>query len=331
MAQKKYNFDITVTSDSYAGILSMPYVTPAILSANSLSEGLVRQMDGITHKAVIKQLVDDGGGLQAAACAFNDGASLTLIERVLELTDLMVNEDICRKTIYPTWVSTQMNSRNADIQSNFADFLMSVVASNTGQAIEKSIYQGNAVTGAGFLSDDAAFDNAGWTNGTLRGASYVRSRNVGDTANAALDALNIVTNFGLMYASANANCPGILAAEDVQFLVSPQTYGFYAQHLAAAGGAGYLTQVTNQGFPTLTYLGIPVRVANGMFNGAIILSKKDNLVVGTNLGTDLTSATMIPAYQYDGSDNVKVTMRFGLGTQSAVVSDAVVMGNFTES
>ena len=331
MAQKKYNFDITVTGDSYAGELALPYVTPAINTANSIADGLVRRMDGITHKAVIKQLKDDGGSIQAAGCSFTDGASLSLVERVLTLTDLMVNEQICRKTIYPTWVSTQMNSRNADIQANFADFLMSVVADNAGAGIEKAIYQGSAIAGAGFLSDSGTFDNAGFTDSKLKGASYVRTRNAANDGNAALDALNIVKNFELAYNQANSDCPGILHADDIQFLVSAQTYGFYAQHLATAGGSGYIQQVTNQGFDTLTYLGIPVRVARGMFDGAIVLSRASNLVVGTNLGTDLTEASLIPAYQYDGSDNVLCTMRFGLGMQSAVVEDAVVMGNFTES
>ena len=62
MAQKKYNFDITVTGDSYAGELALPYVTPAINTANSIADGLVRRMDGITHKAVIKQLKDYNHG-----------------------------------------------------------------------------------------------------------------------------------------------------------------------------------------------------------------------------------------------------------------------------
>jgi len=39
MANKKYNFDITVTGDSYAGILAEPYVTPAVLSPNSIENG----------------------------------------------------------------------------------------------------------------------------------------------------------------------------------------------------------------------------------------------------------------------------------------------------
>lgn len=333
MAQKKYNFDITVTSDSYAGILALPYVTPAVNTANSIADGLVRRMDGITHKAVIKQLVDNGGSIQQANCSFTDGASLTLKERVLELSDLMVNEQICRKTIYPTWVSTQMNSRNADIQANFSEFLMSVVADNAGAAIEKGIYQGIdlATDVAGFLSNDGSFDSTGFNNSKLKGANYVRTRNAADSGYEALDADNIAKNFELAYNEANQNCPAILRAQDIQFVVSPQTYGFYAQYLAVAGGAGYINQVSNQPFDALTYLGIPVKVAHGMFDGAIILTRAENLVVGTNLGTDLTEATMIPAYQFDGSDNVLVTMRFGLGVQSAVVEDAVVMGNFTEA
>jgi hypothetical protein len=80
----------------------------------------------------------------------------------------------------------------------------------------------------------------------------------------------------------------------------------------------------NQGFPSLQYLGIPIHVCPGMENDILVLTYEDNLVVGSNLATDYTSAQYIDAWQYDGSDNVKIAMRFGLGMQVGIPADVVV-------
>ena len=38
----------------------------------------------------------------------------------------------------------------------------------------------------------------------------------------------------------------------------------------------------------------------------------------------MTEAILIPTYQYDGSDNIRVVMNFGLGVQSGIGTDGVV-------
>lgn len=97
--------------------------------------------------------------------------------------------------------------------------------------------------------------------------------------------------------------------------------------LAISGAhQGVNMQSTNQAFDTLQYLGIPIHVCPGMFDDILILTYEENLVVGSNLNTDYTSAQYIDAWQYDGSDNVKIVMRFGTGMQVGIPSDVVVGG-----
>ena len=55
-----------------------------------------------------------------------------------------------------------------------------------------------------------------------------------------------------------------------------------------------------------------------MFDDVIVLAQTENLVVGSNLMTDFSSVQYIPVYQYDGSDNVRVVMQFGLGTVAGI-------------
>ena len=59
------------------------------------------------------------------------------------------------------------------------------------------------------------------------------------------------------------------------------------------------------------------------FDDVIIATYKDNLVFGTNLATDYTEARVIPTYQYDGSDNVRIVMNFAVGVGVGVPTDGV--------
>ena len=51
-------------------------------------------------------------------------------------------------------------------------------------------------------------------------------------------------------------------------------------------------------------------------------------MVGTNLGTDLSSVSWIPAYEFDGSDNIKIVMRMAVGAAVGVVGDVFVGATF---
>jgi len=97
MAKNKYNlskdyqFDITVTDNTYAGKLALPYVTAAVKSPDTIAKGYVRTIDGLNSKAVISNLgVSDP--VVAAACSFSSGNDTSLTEQVLTLTDMKVNE-----------------------------------------------------------------------------------------------------------------------------------------------------------------------------------------------------------------------------------------------
>ena len=65
-----------------------------------------------------------------------------------------------------------------------------------------------------------------------------------------------------------------------------------------------------------------------MPDDALVLTYEENLVVGSNLMTDYTTAQYIDAWQFDGSDQVKIAMRFGLGCQVGMPTD-VVVGAYT--
>jgi len=319
---KEYQFDITVTDNTYAGKLALPYVTAAVKSPDTVAKGYVRQIDGLNSKAVISNLgVNDP--IVAAACSFSSSNDTSLTEQVLTLTDLKVNEEICRGTIFPTWIGENMD-RNGNLPTTFSDFLLSSVAAKAGEQLENSIWKGSSPFGVGFLSDDGAFDETGLE------ASACKSFFEADIT--AITAANAITQFAACYDKAVAQCPGILSKPDIAFYVNNKTYGLYIQQLAGQGAFTSHQGINNlgpdQSFQAVTYLGIPIYVCPGIFDDAIVLTYRENLVFGTNLATDWTEARLIPTYEYDGSDNVRVVMNFAVGVQTAVAADGVVGATF---
>jgi hypothetical protein len=321
MKSQKYNFDITVTDNTYAGELALPYVTAAVTGAETIANNRARLIEGVVHKAVVSNLnITDP--IQAAACAGTSGTNLDLTEQVLTLNDLMVKETVCRGTIFPTFIAAQGRMRrDGQIPPDFAEFLLASVAAKTAENLESLMWAGDAgsVWGLGLLSNDGVIDEGGIDNSAM--ADFTEA-----VTDAAFDASNILSNMNAVFNGVAAT-PGILAKEGAGFYISYEAYAFFQQAIAAQGtDMGY-----NRDLKTVTYLGYPVYPTAGIPNTAdvIAFTYPDNIVVGTNAYTGNESASLIPVYQYDGSDNVKVSMDFAAGVQVAVPTDGVVGFAFT--
>jgi len=312
---KKYNFNITVTDNTYAGELALPYVTAAVTGAETIANNRARLIEGVVHKAVVSNLnITDP--IQGAACAGTSGTNLDLTEQVLTLNDLMVKEDVCRGTIFPTFIAAQGRMRrDGQIPPDFAEFLLASVAAKTAENLESLMWAADSsdVWGLGLLSNDGVIDEAGIDASAM--ADFTEA-----VTDAAFDASNILSNMDTVFEGVAAT-PGILAKEGAGFYLSYEAFAFMQQAIAAQGtDMGY-----NRDLKTVTYLGYPVYPTAGIPNTAdvIAFTYPDNIVVGTNAYTGNESASLIPVYQYDGSDNVKVSMNFAAGVQVAVPTDGV--------
>ena len=313
---KRREFDITVNGDTYAGVHAMPYVTAALRSPDTVAKGYVRILDGLTKSAVINNIAC-ANPIVAAACSFSSGNDTSTSEQVLSLTDLKVNEEICRGTIFPTWMGQGMD-RNGNLPQAFSDFLLQVVAGKAAAQLEIGIWQGNSPFGTGFLSNDGNQDEDGADNSACGGFSEV------DFADS-LAASDILTDMASVYDKAASDISGILTKPGAGFYMNNKTYGFYIQALAAAGSNQ--GQISGLGFDaksdTATFFGYPIYRCPGMFNDVILFTYPENLVFGTNAATDWTEARLIPAYEYTGGDEVRIAMNFAVGVQTAVASDGV--------
>ena len=312
---KKYDLAIG-GGDTYAGVQALPYVSAALRSPDTVAKGYVRVLDGLTKSAVINNIAS-ANPIVAAACAFSNEDNVTSSEQVLTLTDLKVNEAICRGTVFPTWMGQGMD-RNGDLPQSFADFLLGVVAAKAAAQLEIGIWQGTAPFGVGFLSSDGAHDAPGVAASACK--DFTLKVFGTDLAHG-----TILGHMDAVYDLAATNISGILTKPGVGFYMNNAAYGFYVQALAKAGsnqgqinGAGYNLDGDN-----MTFFGFPIYRCPGMFNNTIVFTYPENMVFGTNVGTDWQEARLIPAYDYDGSDNVLVTMQMAVGVQTAVATDGV--------
>ena len=145
-------------------------------------------------------------------------ANISTTEQVLTLTDLKVNEEICRGTVFPTWMGQGMD-RNGNLPQAFSDFLLQVVAGKAAAQLEIGIWQGAAPFGVGFLSDDGTQDEAGADASALKDFTEV------DYATATKSNMYL-GHMEKVYDSVAANHSGILTKAGAGFYMNNQTVWF---------------------------------------------------------------------------------------------------------
>ena len=81
---------------------------------------------------------------------------------------------------------------------------------------------------------------------------------------------------------------------------------------------------------SLSYVGIPIFMANGLGANNMVATTVDNLYFGCGLLNDNSLVKVIDMADIDGSQNVRIVMRLTAGVQYGIVED-VVTYNITNS
>jgi hypothetical protein len=306
---------LDINSSSYAGELALPYIAPAILSADTIANGYVTVHENVKFKAVLKKLVAANEIIDAANCDFTKTAGdLDLDEVVLTPTELQVNQELCKRDFRSDWEAMQTGrSLMGDrLPPNFETFLLQFLAGKVSEGVERAIWQGNfnATTGAatGGIAPhfDGIFHNIVDNNGSLAATPTQLSTLDKDNI---LGFVDTVVGNG---SSAVLNDPNakIFMSRKSLYLFQRALGGTVSTSGAAPTQGGILTGPT----PT-NYLGYEIIVPAGMPNDALIFTTIENLHFGCNLATDQIEATLVDMTLTDASDNVRVAMRFSGGTQ----------------
>jgi len=304
----------TITGSSYAGEFAGKYLGAALLSASTLDAGAITILPNIKYKAAMK-VGTFSNLVRSADCDFDAATSgLTLTEKVLTPSELQVNLQICKKELHADWEAAQMGfSAFDELPPLFSDYVISRVAAEVANATEASIWSGAAGEGSfdGFLQVALA------------------DGDVNDITAETITSANVIAQMGAVVDSAVANAPAILGKEDLTLYVSTNVAQAYIRALggfaATIGGAGTDnkgTQWYNGG--VLSFEGINIFVAKGFGSNKMLLSPKSNLFFGTGLLDDRNEVRVIDMSETDGSQNVRVVMRYTAGVQIGIGNDIVL-------
>ena len=307
----------TSITTTYAGEFAGQYISAALLSGKTLNDGAISIKPNIKYKEVIKK-VSTADLIANAGCDFADTGSVTLTERILQPEEFQVNVELCKKDFRSDWEAVQMGISTFDqLPPNFADFLIAHVAGKVAEKTEQNIWGGvNATAGE--------FD--GFT--TLMAADG----DVNDAANGAETAFSASNIITLLGNTVDAIPSAVYGKEDLTIYVPQVAYqayiralgGFGANGLGAAGVGAQGTQWFNNN-NALSFEGIKVQLAPGMPSDHIVAGEASNLYFGTGLLSDHNEVKVIDMADLDGSQNVRVVMRFTSGVQYGIGSDLVLL------
>ena len=307
----------TTISTSYAGEFAGEYIAAALLEGATISNGGITVKPNVKLKEVIKKVATDDI-VKNATCDFDPTSTVTLTERILQPEEQQVNLQLCKQDFISDWEALSMGySAHSDMPSKFSDFLIAHVAAKVAQRTEQSIWAGDTDNNGQFdgfstiLAEDAALPTANEVAGT--------------TVNAG----NVITELGKIV---DAVPSALYGAEDLNIYVSQniaRAYvralgGFGSSGLGAAGTNAMGTQWWNNG--SLSFDGVKIFVANGLASDTAIAAEKSNLFFGTGLLSDHNEVKVIDMADLDGSQNVRVVMRFTAGVQYGIVDDIVTYG-----
>ena len=306
----------SITS-TYAGEFAGKYISAALLSGKTLAEGAITIKPNVKFKEVVKKVASTNI-IADGSCDFTETSNaLTLTERILQPEEFQVNLELCKKDFRSDWEAVQMGYSAFDnLPPSFADFLIGHDAAKVAEKTEQNIWGGvNATAGE--------FD--GFTVTMLADSDVNDAANGSETS---YTSSNIVTLLGNVV---DAIPSAVYGKEDLTIYVPTVALQAYVRALGgfASGGQGAAgtdnkgQQWYNMG-NALSFEGIKIQHAPGMPADHIVAGEASNLYFGTGLLSDHNEVKVIDMADLDGSQNVRVVMRFTAGVQYGIGSDLVL-------
>ena len=306
---------VSITS-TYAGEFAGKYVSAALLSGNTIANGLIEVKPNVKFKEVLKRVSLDGITANAS-CDFSDTSTVTLSERVIEPKQLQVNLELCKTPFESDWEAVSMGySSHDNLPSTFSDYFIGHIAAKVAEKTEQDIWRG--VAGAG------SFDGFS----TLLAADTLPTGQDITGVVGGINAANVIEELGKV---ADAVPSALYGNEDLFMYVSQNVWRAYKRALGGfaangVGANGFMAQGANQDIDIQYFDGIKVVAANGLADNTMIATLKSNLFFGTGLLADHNEVKVLDMADLDGSKNVRFIMRYSAGVQYANVEDIVTYG-----
>ena len=288
-----------------------------MLSAPTLEQGGFTIHPNVKYKQVIEKVALDSI-VKDATCDFTATSTLTLTERVLQPEEFQVNLQLCKKDFHNTFMATEMGYSAFDtLPKSFSDYLIAYVADKVASSMETTIWTGvNATAGqfdgiATLIAADAALPSAQEVAGTTVTAS------------------NVVAEIGKLVDAIPARMYG---QPDLKLYLSQNIVKAYIRALGGFGASGLGANGTNnlgtQWYTngSLSFDGLPIFMANGLAANTGIATTTSNLHFATGLMNDMNLCKVLDMSDLDGSENVRVILRFTATANYGWAEDMVTYG-----
>jgi hypothetical protein len=309
----------TSITTTYAGEFAGKYISAALLSADTIEGGGITVKPNVKYKEVMKTL-STNALVKDAACDFADQSTVTLTERVLTPKELQVNLELCKKDFHSDWEAVQMGYSAFDtLPPSFSDFLIGHIASKVAEKTEETIWQG---VGTGASAVAGEFDGLV----TLLEADTDLPAGQ-DLTGVAIDDANVIAQIARVV---DAIPTSVYGKEDLYIYVSQNIARAYVRALGGFGASGLGANGVNNAGTTwynggdLAFDGVKLFVCSGMPDDHMVAAQKSNIFFGTGLLSDHNEVKLIDMADLDGSQNVRVVMRFTSGVQYGIVDDIVL-------
>ena len=310
---------------TYAGEFAGEYIAAALTSGKTLNDGAIAIKPNVKFKEVLKN-VSLTDAIKDATCDFDPTSTVTLDERVLQPKELQVNMQLCKSDFRSDWEAISMGySAHDNLPPNFADFIIGHVSAKVAESVEQNIWQGDD-DGSGSHTLFDGFEQ------------LISSSALSGVGSSTVDSGNVITFLGKIV----DNIPtAVYGQEDLTIYTPNNVYQAYVRALGgfavkAYGSAGSESAaasvgangVDNKGTTFygmnegLTFDGIKLQRCPGMSSNRAVAAQASNLYFGTGLLADHNEVKLIDMADIDGSQNVRLVMRFTAGTQVGILSDA---------
>ena len=287
----------------YAGEEAAGFISASLLSGETLAKGNITVLPNVTYKVNLKSFDLSASSVVDATCDFTDAGDITYVEKALTPDNFGLNKQMCKKDWLSTYAGSQMRAGlDGTLPANFQEYIIGHAGALVGQEVEKSIWQGAAATTGEF----DGFEALAAADGT-----------VVDVAGATLSAANIVVELGKVRdAILDAN----YGQEDLGIYIGTAAMKFY---ISAQAALGYQDQF-HVGVSEANFEGTKLILAPGMSANKMIAARKTNLFFATDLASDMAEVRVLDMTENDGSDNVRLVMKWNAGVGFATGSDVVL-------
>ena len=298
---------MTISNSSYAGEKAAGFIAAALLSANTLDKGGVTIKPNVNYRQVMQKIAV-GDIIANASCDFAATSDVTLTERYLTPEEFQVNMELCKKVFESDWLSIEQGFSAFDtLPKSFAEYLISHVAAKVATKTELNIWNGvNA--------------NAGEYDGLVTLMSADADVIDVVTTETSITPANIIAELGAVI---DAIPTTVYGSDNLSIYISSADARSYVRAQAALG----YKDLYHVGQTAMDFEGVKLFVANGLTSGQMVAAEKDNLMFGTGLQSDFSEVKVLDLANIDGSQNVRIVMRFTAGVQYAIGSEIVLRQN----